>query len=200
MNNLKYDVRWGADTYHAISGRRLQGWIRSGKIQAGEVVVWRSGLSGWRKVEEMEELAPFFNMQEPPLANMPDAMPTPSQSAAQQGTIATILLVDDEKDLCWLLSEALTHEGYSLHTANTKRKALALLAKDAPDMVILDLQLPDGNGMSIIPAIRKVSTKTLICIASAYGTAAKKEEAKAMGVAYFIDKPFGIETILNIIR
>jgi CheY-like chemotaxis protein len=201
MNKLKYDIKCGADTYHAISGSRLQKWIFSGKITAGQVLCWRSGLSGWRKIEKIKELAPFFNEH----AKRPKVAKNKQNKrchTSEKWKIKNILLIDDEKDLGWILSEILTEKGYNVLTANTKQKALAILAEGvkAPDMVILDLNLPDGNGMNIIPKIKKISSKTIICIASAYGTAKKKEEAKRMGVSFFVDKPFDVETILKIIR
>ena len=61
---LKYDVKRGADIYRAISAPRFRAWISTGYIKRGEVVVWRSGLSGWRKPEELAELTPFFKQWE----------------------------------------------------------------------------------------------------------------------------------------
>jgi len=60
MAEIKYDIKRGASIYRAIYGSRLQRWISLGKIKAGEVLVWRDGLSGWRRPEELEELVPFF--------------------------------------------------------------------------------------------------------------------------------------------
>lgn len=64
MGEVKYDIRRGADIYRTIYDSRLRWWISTGKIKRGEVIVWRSGLSGWRKAEELEELRPFFEQWE----------------------------------------------------------------------------------------------------------------------------------------
>lgn len=113
-----------------------------------------------------------------------------------------IMLIDDEKELCGLLAEVLTLENYNVRIANTLRQAVSILAEEVelPDMVFLDLNLPDGDGISIVHEIKKISKKITICIASAHGVEKGKQEAKQMGVSYFIDKPFSIEDILKIIR
>lgn len=197
MKELKYDIKRGADTYHAILGCRLQGWISSGRIKQGEVLVWRSGLSGWRKAEELEELAPFFKEQEGKPGKVVLGRQNKRRYASGQKAIKKILIVDDEKDLCWLLSDALEQKGYEVTNAHSKRKALASLKEAIPDMVILDLKLPDGDGMGLISKIRQAGPKIVICIASAYGSIKRKEEAKQKGAFNFIDKPFNIEDILK---
>ena len=58
MKDLKYDIRRGADVYRLIYFARLKSWILKGIIKKDEALVWRSGLSGWRKPEELEELKP----------------------------------------------------------------------------------------------------------------------------------------------
>jgi len=79
MKEFTYDIRRGADIYRRISESRLKGWISSGKIKSGEVLVWRSGLSGWRKAEDLEELQPFFKKQE--------SWPSLKKSTKEQPTI-----------------------------------------------------------------------------------------------------------------
>ena len=72
--------------------------------------------------------------------------------------------------------------------------------RQLPDLVFLDLKLPDGDGMGILPAIRKISPGTLVVIISAYGGEERREDAKEKGVHSFIDKPFTEKKILNIIK
>ena len=200
MDELKYDIKRGADTYRTIWGGRLREWISSGKIKRGEIQVWRSGLSGWRKAEELDELAPFFKKQENGQTMKPAAKKKIRRlrsSAAVRRKIRNILIIDDEKDLCMLLSDILREKGYNVNNVNTRKNALTFLDKETPDMVILDLKLPDGDGMSVIPKIKKSSPKTVICITSAYGSEKKKEEARRKGVSFFIDKPFTTKDILK---
>ena len=64
MVEIKYDVRRGADTYRLIYHSRLKSWILRDIIKRDEALVWRSGLSGWRKPEELEELKLYFEQRE----------------------------------------------------------------------------------------------------------------------------------------
>ncbi len=64
MAEIKWDIKRGADVYRQVFDSRLKSWISTGKIKPGEVVVYRSGFSGWRKPEELEELIPYFRRYE----------------------------------------------------------------------------------------------------------------------------------------
>ena len=64
MQEIKWDIRRGAQIYRVIYDSRLKSWISTGKIKRGETMVWRSGFSGWRKPEELPELTPFFESWE----------------------------------------------------------------------------------------------------------------------------------------
>jgi len=69
-----------------------------------------------------------------------------------------------------------------------------------PDLIFLDLKLPDGDGMDIIPNINKISPQALITIISAYGSKQVMDEVMKKGVYSFIDKPFAEEDILRTIE
>jgi len=202
MKEITYDIRRGADTYRIISESRLKGWISSGKIKSEEVLVWRSGLSGWRKAEDLEELQPFFRMHEnrSSLKGFIKEHPIIMQQMPINREIKKIMLIDDEIDLCLLLSEILEKNGYIVTSVNSIRDALNFLMEETPDLVILDLNLPDGDGMRVVPEIKKKSPNTIICIASAYGSEKRKMEAKQEGISIFIDKPFSAEEILKNIK
>jgi CheY-like chemotaxis protein len=188
MREFKYDIKRGADIYRSISESSLQSWIVSGKVHS-DMLIWRSGLSGWRKAEDLKELIPFFKKRKHKSLKV-------SQLPCKRRKIEKILIIDDERDLCMILSEVLKRKGYNVSSVNTLRKALNLLGKEVPDMVILDLKLPDGDGMSMITKIKKVCPQTTICVASAYGSEKKKAEAFLLGAFSFIDKPFTAKEIL----
>ncbi len=197
MKEIKYDVRRGADTYRLIYLARLKSWILKGIIKRDEALVWRSGLSGWRKPEELSELAPYFDQRDKEHLKRKQVRKKPFRFPKKR--IKKILIIDDEEDLCWLLSNVLKKQGYKISTANTIRKGISSL-RQSPDLVFLDLKLPDGDGMDILPAIRKISPGTLVVIISAYGSEERREDAKEKGVHSFIDKPFTEKKILNIIK
>lgn len=197
MSEIKYDIRRGADIYRLISYARLRSWILKGIIKKDEAVVWRSGLSGWRNPEELEELKPYFiQKDEEDLKRIKQEI-EPAPLPKKQ--IKNILIIEDEKDLCWLLSNILRGKGYNVSIANTIIEAGTHL-KESPDLVLLDLKLPDGDGMDILFKIREISLKILVIVISAYGSKERRDEAKKKGVYTFIDKPFTEENILRAIK
>jgi len=198
MSELKYDVRRGADTYRSIYHSRLKSWILNGIIKPDEALVWRSGLSGWRKPEELEELIPFFEQREQARLRRKKEELRPAPLPKRQ--IKNVLIVDDEEDLCWLLTNALQSKRYNVSVANSIIKGIACLKKKVPNLVLLDLKLPDGNGMDMLPKIKAAAPQAVVVIISAYGSEEKREEAKNQeGVHAFIDKPFTEERILETI-
>jgi len=200
LAEIKYDIRRGADIYRTILQPRLQSWISSGKIKRGEILVWRSGLSGWRRAEELEELIPFFGRWEKLQARRAKRKKLLAQFFPSKKQIREILIIDNEKDLCSLLRDTLSSRKYEVGIANTKREALSFLKKETPDLVFLDLKLPDGDGLKLLPIIRKSHPEAIVNIISAYGSEESREEAKAKGAYAFIDKPFTENDILRCIR
>ncbi|MCG2661405.1 MAG: response regulator [Kiritimatiellae bacterium] len=204
MQEIKWDIRRGSEIYRGIYSSRLKSWISMGKIKRGETVVWRSGFSGWRKPEELPELAPFFesweSLQLSSEKTKIERKKLRERIVPQHKQIRNILIIDDEKDLCLLLCDALSAKGYHVATANTRKEGMVCLKKASPDLVFLDLKLPDGDGINILSAIRRRSPKTIVNIISAYGSEESKEEAMKKGARGFIDKPFTKSDILKCIR
>ena len=200
MEQIKWDIKRGAEIYRQIYTPRLQRWISTGRIKRGEILVWRSGFSGWRKAEEVKELEPFFRMWEKYLLRKIRRKRFVRRILPSKKKIKDILIIDDEQDLCWLLSEVLNKRGYNVATATTQREGISSLKRERPDVVFLDLKLPDGDGMKVLSRIKKINPKTLVNIISAYGSEETKEEAKKRGAYSFIDKPFTEQEILKSIK
>lgn len=199
---IKYDIRRGVDIYREIYRSRLGNWISKGKILKGDMLVWRSGLSGWRRPEELEELMPFFDRWDKIKVKREKASARlfKKQILFQKRTIKTILIIDDEKDLCSLLGDALIEKSYDVSIANTKEEAISCIKRKIPDLVFLDLKLPDGDGLKVLSQIRKIHPAAIVNIISAYGSEESKEKAKNKGAYSFIDKPFTEKAILKSIR
>jgi len=200
VEEIKYDIRRGASVYRAIYGPRLQNWISRGKIKREEILVWRSGLSGWRKAEELEELGPFFEKWEKYELKRIKRKRLKKDTFLHKKRIKNILIIDDEKDMCSLLRDVLSHRKYNVAIANTKRDAIGCIKKEIPDVVFLDLKLPDGDGIKLLSKIKKINPNTVVNIISAYGSEEAREEARKKGAYSFIDKPFTETEILRKIR
>jgi len=110
-----------------------------------------------------------------------------------------ILIVDDEKNICHFLSTVLTANGYDTVTAQTGAEACSIITSKPPDLVLLDLGLPDMDGTSIIESVRSWSELPIIVI-SARMEERDKVQALDMGADDYITKPFGSSEFLARVR
>lgn len=110
-----------------------------------------------------------------------------------------VLVVDDEPQIQKLLKTALTAAGYDALIAGTAAEALRLLASAAPDVVILDLGLPDRDGKDALKDMRAFS-KTPVIILSARDRETEKIEALDLGADDYVEKPFGVGELIARLR
>ena len=200
MKNIKWDIKRGADVYRQVFDGRLKFWISTGKVKRGEAVVMRSGFSGWRKPEEVEELTPYFQRYRRAQARRLIKEKPAGGALTEKTRIKSILIIDDEKDLCLLLGDALSSHGYHVKCVHTRKEAMSSLKTQVPDMIFCDLKLPDGDGMRILSKIRSISPKTIVNMITAYGSEEARDEATRLGAYGFIDKPFSEEDVLKNIK
>jgi two-component system KDP operon response regulator KdpE len=112
---------------------------------------------------------------------------------------AQVLLVDDEPQLLRALTPALGAAGYSVATADSGQAALAHLAAEGCDAVILDLGLPDLDGKAVIGRIREWSQVPIVVL-SARDIEQEKIAALDLGADDFVNKPFGVGELLARLR
>lgn len=112
---------------------------------------------------------------------------------------AEILLVDDELSIQKAMAPLLRSRGYSVTIAATGRDAIESVARDRPDLVILDLGLPDIDGVEVCRRIRARADMPIV-ILSARGGEADKVAALDQGADDYVTKPFGPEELLARIR
>ncbi len=110
-----------------------------------------------------------------------------------------LLLVDDEPQLLRALTPALTAEGYEVVTADTGQAALAVLAADGCDVVVLDLGLPDMDGKTVIDRVREWSEAPIVVL-SARDIVEEKIAALDRGADDFLNKPFEVGELLARLR
>jgi two-component system, OmpR family, KDP operon response regulator KdpE len=112
---------------------------------------------------------------------------------------AHILIVDDEPNILATVAPLLRARGYDVHSAITGRAALEAVERDQPDLIVLDLGLPDINGVEVCRQIRQTLT-TPILVLSARGAEGDKVNALDAGADDYVTKPFGAEELLARIR
>lgn len=110
-----------------------------------------------------------------------------------------ILLVDDEIAIQRAVGPLLQTQGYEVEMASAGQAALRLAAEHSPDLIVLDLGLPDLDGTEVCRRIRETS-KVPIIVLSARGGEADKVRALDLGADDFVTKPFGPEELLARIR
>lgn len=110
-----------------------------------------------------------------------------------------ILVVDDEPEMCRLLSDVLTEEGHTVETANTGEKALAMLS-DHVDLLITDLRLKEMKGLELMHQVKQVRPEVSVIIITAFGTIESAIEAMKKGAYDYIPKPFKVDELLLVVQ
>lgn len=111
----------------------------------------------------------------------------------------SILVIEDDKSICSFIKTSLTGNGYHVTAALTGREGLSLTASHCPDVILLDLGLPDIDGCDVLRQLR-TWTHTPIIIISARNEEQEKVKALDMGADDYITKPFGTAELMARIR
>lgn len=110
-----------------------------------------------------------------------------------------ILVVDDEPAIMRFLKPALEADGYEVSTAGSVDEAVRRIARAVPEIVVLDLGLPDGDGKDVIRAVRQWSDVPIVVL-SARDREAEKIEALDLGADDYVNKPFGVGELMARLR
>ncbi|MGH9839828.1 MAG: sigma-54-dependent transcriptional regulator [Blastocatellia bacterium] len=111
-----------------------------------------------------------------------------------------ILIVDDQPSVRFGLRNLLEAEGYRVLEAETGAQAQALITEQAPQLVLLDLRLPDADGLTLLPRIKAIDDEAPVIILTAHGTIEKAIHALKSGAENFLTKPFDAESLLILIN
>jgi two-component system KDP operon response regulator KdpE len=110
-----------------------------------------------------------------------------------------VLVVEDERPLLRALAMNLTARGFDVIEADTGTKALTYAASREPDLILLDLGLPDVTGLDVIRGVRAYSTTPIIVLSARTGSA-DKVTALDLGADDYVTKPFSIDELLARLR
>lgn len=112
-----------------------------------------------------------------------------------------ILVVDDETSLRTALFRALDQRGYQVITAGSKQEAFKMCQADRPfDLVLVDLKLPDGDGLELMTELKAVHPSTTFIVLTGFATIEIAVEATRRGAYHFITKPFNLDEVINIVQ
>jgi two-component system, NtrC family, nitrogen regulation response regulator NtrX len=114
---------------------------------------------------------------------------------------ARILVVDDEADIRELVQEILTEEGYTVGVAGTAAEARAACASQPPDLVLLDIWMPDTDGITLLREWQQAFGAALpVVMMSGHGTVETAVEATRLGAIDYVEKPLSLAKLLRTVR
>jgi two-component system response regulator AtoC len=106
-----------------------------------------------------------------------------------------VLIADDEKNMRWVLTEALTADGYEVSEAADGKTALASAKDNPPDLMVLDNKMPSPSGMEVLKRIRAEGLTFPIIMLTAHGNVETAVEAMKNGATEYLTKPFDLEEL-----
>ena len=124
-------------------------------------------------------------------------------SADVIATQPRVLVVDDEEHITELLAMGLGYQGFDVERAATGRQALDAVARRAPDLLVLDVMLPDLDGFEVAKRLRRdegASTRIPIIFLTARDTTADKVNGLRLGSDDYVTKPFSIEELIERVK
>ena len=116
------------------------------------------------------------------------------------GSGARVLVVDDEPNITELVAMALRYEGFTVKTAATGRSALTAVSQFSPSLVILDVMLPDIDGMEVLKRLNSAGNKVPIIFLTAKDATEDKVHGLTIGGDDYVTKPFSIEELMARVR
>ena len=110
------------------------------------------------------------------------------------------LIVDDEQDVVDNVSELFTLRNYNVITATSGTKALEMVKKENPNIIILDIRMPDISGIEVLKEVKKNYPKTRVIMLTGVEDEATKNMAMGLGASGYLTKPYSYSELLDISR
>ncbi len=127
------------------------------------------------------------------------ATPNPSPNASSPPAQFSLLVIDDEPDLCTLYELTLLREGYEVETAGSVEEALARLGDRGYSAVISDMRLPDGTGLDVLQWLEQAGRSEKTLVITAYGSAENAVEALKAGAYDYLTKPVDLRQFRSVV-
>jgi DNA-binding response OmpR family regulator len=118
------------------------------------------------------------------------------------GRPTSVLVVDDEPQVVWMLQFSLEAEGFDTFTARDGRAAISALQEHRPQVVLLDIMMPLMDGWSVLQEMRAIppSERPRVIVVSARSSLRDRAKAAELGADAFVSKPFNIDDLVGVIR
>lgn len=110
--------------------------------------------------------------------------------------MARVLVIDDEEGVCELLRDVLESEGYEVFVTYTAAEGMEALYNFKPDTVLLDIKLPDDNGIKVMERIKEIGVSVPIILMTAFGTTEIAIQAMKEGAHDYLNKPLNLDELI----
>jgi len=114
--------------------------------------------------------------------------------------MANILVVDDQLGVRRLLFETFREEGHHVEMAGNGNEALQILKDFKPNIILMDMKMPEMNGLDTLRQIRTFDKEVGVIMMTAYGDAQNMEQAHELGVTHYMSKPFDLFELRDRVR
>jgi CheY-like chemotaxis protein len=114
--------------------------------------------------------------------------------------MAKIMVIDDEEGIRSLLDTLLTRKGYDVVLADGGRKGLELFRRERPDVVVLDLKMPEMDGVAVLQQIRNLNPGQPVIILTGAGLPEAEERLRAFGISEYVEKEFSLHRLGNALK
>lgn len=111
-----------------------------------------------------------------------------------------ILVVDDRQEVRLLFEDFLSTKGFAVAAVGSGREALAILEKDRPDLIFLDLVMPGMDGLETLRQIKEKDATAQVVIVTAYADVETARRAMTLGASDYLGKPCGLALLLQVIE
>ena len=106
-----------------------------------------------------------------------------------------ILVIDDEPSIRSLLDTLLHRKGYDVVLADSGRKGLELFRREHPDVIVLDLKMPEMDGLTVLRQIHSLDPKKPVIILTGAGNTEAEQQVRALGVTEYVEKEFSLHLL-----
>jgi two-component system, chemotaxis family, chemotaxis protein CheY len=106
-----------------------------------------------------------------------------------------ILVIDDEQGIRDLLDTLLRRKGYDVVLAESGRQGLELFRRERPDVIVLDLKMPEMDGLTVLRQIKNLDPGKPVIILTGAGTAEAEQQVRALGVTEYVEKEFSLHLL-----
>jgi DNA-binding response OmpR family regulator len=108
-----------------------------------------------------------------------------------------ILVVDDERMICDLLQALFSRHNHEVYTATSGKQGLELFRKQRPDVVLLDLHMPEMDGIQVLRQLRAIDPQVSVMVLTGRGTEAFENQAREMGITDFLKKGLSLDALVS---